>query len=97
MPNNKNTGSTQENGYAATTIPVEDEDATPIPKMTLKDWVTDFSNLLKAFIGLNFMYISFAFLQAGLIRGIAGLLFITYITYMACLMLVDVSEKPLRV
>ena len=58
---------------------------------------TDIANMLKAFIGLNFMYVAYAFAQAGLLRGVIGLCLIALITEHCCLLLVDVkSSMPPR-
>jgi len=54
---------------------------------------TDVANMLKAFIGLNFMYVAYAFAQAGLVRGIIGLCLIALITEHCCLLLVDVKSR----
>mmetsp|Transcript_11747 Transcript_11747/g.35810 ORF Transcript_11747/g.35810 Transcript_11747/m.35810 type:complete len:473 (+) Transcript_11747:357-1775(+) len=82
-------GSTDSEGYASTNGV---EEQAVVKQMSFRDFFTDFMNLLKAFIGLNFMYISFAFSQAGLVRGILGLLFIAYITYISCVMLIQVKD-----
>mmetsp|Transcript_5021 Transcript_5021/g.21751 ORF Transcript_5021/g.21751 Transcript_5021/m.21751 type:complete len:501 (-) Transcript_5021:888-2390(-) len=58
----------------------------------LKSLTTDFMNLLKAFIGLNFMYISFAMSKAGLVRGVVGITVIAWLTYISCVMLVKVKN-----
>jgi len=58
-----------------------------------KALVTDFMNLLKAFIGLNFMFISFAMSKAGLVRGVVGITVIAWLTYISCVMLVKVRMK----
>lgn len=54
--------------------------------------LTDIGNMLKAFIGLNFMYVSYAFSKAGLIRGIIGLIVIAAVTEHCCLLLVKVKN-----
>lgn len=68
----------------------EDENVTPTNWRSL---LTDIANMLKAFIGLNFLYVAYAFAQAGLVRGIVGLTFIALITEHCCLLLVDVKSR----
>lgn len=53
----------------------------------------DVANMLKAFIGLNFMYVAYAFAQAGLVRGVIGLVFIALVTEHCCLLLVEVKDR----
>lgn len=72
-----------------------DEIASLFPDRTSSPFgelMTDIGNMLKAFIGLNFMYVSFAFSKAGLVRGIIGLIVITVITEHCCLLLVKVKN-----
>lgn len=52
----------------------------------------DVVNMLKAFIGLNFMYVAFAFSKAGLVRGVLGLILLIFITEHCCLLLVEVKN-----
>eukprot|EP00168_Porphyra_purpurea_P008540 TRINITY_DN2083_c0_g1_i10.p1 TRINITY_DN2083_c0_g1~~TRINITY_DN2083_c0_g1_i10.p1 ORF type:complete len:552 (-),score=138.55 TRINITY_DN2083_c0_g1_i10:229-1884(-) len=59
---------------------------------TPKEYLVDVANMLKAFIGLNVMYTSYAFSKAGLVRGIIGLLIVTYLTEHCCLLLIDVKN-----
>lgn len=63
-----------------------------VPHTTFRSMMTDVGNMLKAFIGLNFMYVAYAFAQAGLVRGIVGLVFIALVTEHCCLLLVDVKD-----
>jgi solute carrier family 36 (proton-coupled amino acid transporter) len=56
------------------------------------EMATDVGNMLKAFIGLNFMYVSFAFSKAGLLRGVLGLIVITAVTEHCCLLLIKVKN-----
>ncbi|GJD07859.1 Amino acid transporter ANTL2 [Galdieria sulphuraria] len=58
-----------------------------------KHLVGDIGNMLKAFIGLNFLYVSYAFAHAGLIRGTIGLIVIALITEHCCLLLVQVKNQ----
>ncbi len=67
------------------------------PRSSKSSIFTDVANMLKAFIGLNFMYVAYAFAQAGLVRGVIGLCLIALITEHCCLLLVDVkSSMPPR-
>eukprot|EP00871_Galdieria_phlegrea_P001895 jgi/Galph1/2706/GphlegSOOS_G1366.1 len=59
----------------------------------VKHLIGDIANMLKAFIGLNFLYVSYAFAHAGLIRGIIGLILISLITEHCCLLLVQVKNQ----
>eukprot|EP00172_Hildenbrandia_rubra_P003611 Plantae.Rhodophyta-Hildenbrandia_rubra.ctg6009.p1 GENE.Plantae.Rhodophyta-Hildenbrandia_rubra.ctg6009~~Plantae.Rhodophyta-Hildenbrandia_rubra.ctg6009.p1 ORF type:complete len:530 (-),score=94.97 Plantae.Rhodophyta-Hildenbrandia_rubra.ctg6009:1506-3095(-) len=54
--------------------------------------ITDVGNMLKAFIGLNFMYVSYAFSKAGIAAGVVGLLVITYLNYHCCVLLIKVKR-----
>ena len=56
------------------------------------EFTMDVANMLKAFIGLNFMYVAYAFSKAGIIRGSIGLLLITFITEHCCILLVQVKN-----
>eukprot|EP00178_Gracilaria_changii_P019477 TRINITY_DN56447_c0_g1_i1.p1 TRINITY_DN56447_c0_g1~~TRINITY_DN56447_c0_g1_i1.p1 ORF type:complete len:481 (+),score=47.90 TRINITY_DN56447_c0_g1_i1:139-1581(+) len=56
------------------------------------DLFTDIGNMLKAFIGINFMYVAYAFSNAGLWRGAVALAIITFITEHCCLLLIDVKN-----
>lgn len=73
------------------------EEAVGESSTSFRSTLTDIANMLKAFIGLNFMYVAYAFAQAGLVRGVIGLVFIAILTEHCCLLLVDVkSRMPLR-
>lgn len=63
---------------------------------TWGDTGVDIVNMLKAFIGLNFMYVAYAFSKAGIVRGIVGLLVIAGVTEHCCLMLVSVKREMMR-
>ena len=52
--------------------------------------------MLKAFIGLNFMYISYAFWKAGMLAGVVGLLVIPYLSGHCCLFLIKVKRHLCR-
>lgn len=81
--------------------PVGEEETTRQDSMTrtelAKHLVGDIGNMLKAFIGLNFLYVSYAFAHAGLIRGTVGLILIALITEHCCLLLVQVGKRTFRV
>lgn len=53
----------------------------------------DLANTLKAFIGLNFMVVAYAFSKAGMVRGIIGLVVITVVTEHCCNLLVDIKDS----
>lgn len=72
-------------------LPMSEEPQPPAPS-TPREYLVDVANMLKAFIGLNVMYASYAFAQAGLVRGILGLLLVTYLTEHCCLLLIDVKN-----
>jgi len=77
--------------------PVDEEQSTHQDTLTrselAKHLVGDIGNMLKAFIGLNFLYVSYAFAHAGLIRGTIGLILIALITEHCCLLLVQVKNQ----
>jgi solute carrier family 36 (proton-coupled amino acid transporter) len=54
--------------------------------------LVDVGNMLKAFIGLNFMYVAYAFSKAGMVRGIVGLVVLVLVTEHCCLLLVEVKN-----
>lgn len=64
------------------------DDPPPSPFETL----VDIGNMLKAFIGINFMYVAYAFSKAGLYRGILGLVVILCLTEHCCLLLLRVKN-----
>jgi proton-coupled amino acid transporter len=51
-------------------------------------WVLDFANILKTFIGSNFLGMPYAFHQAGVYGGIVGILIIAWVTDHCCKLLV---------
>lgn len=55
-------------------------------------FLIDLANTFKAFIGLNFIVVAYGFSKAGLIRGIIGLVVITYITEHCCILLITVKN-----
>lgn len=55
--------------------------------------ITDVGNMLKAFIGLNFMYVAYAFSNAGLLRGAVALICITLVTEHCCMLLIQVKNN----
>lgn len=68
------------------------EEADTAAPSTPREYLVDVANMLKAFIGLNVMYAAYAFSKAGLVRGIIGLLVVTYLTEHCCLLLIDVKN-----
>lgn len=62
------------------------------PSFVSMELLTDVGNMLKAFIGLNFMYVAYAFSKAGLLRGCFGLIAITCLTEHCCILLVHVKN-----
>ncbi|CAN8065785.1 unnamed protein product [Agarophyton chilense] len=71
---------------------LSDSDEGVVEESERFDLLTDIGNMLKAFIGLNFMYVSYAFSNAGLWRGAVALIIITLITEHCCLLLIDVKN-----
>lgn len=65
-----------------------DHDA-PSPAL---ETAVDIGNMLKAFIGINFMYVAYAFSKAGLSRGVVGLVCILALTEHCCLLLLRVKN-----
>lgn len=65
----------------------------PTTSTSMYDFFTDVANMLKAFIGLNFMVVAYAFSKAGMLRGVIGLVIITFITEHCCLLLVDIKDS----
>lgn len=62
----------------------------------LKVHFTDFANMLKAFIGSNYLTIAFAFRQSGLALGIAGLIAIATLTAHCCHLLAKCKYHAIR-
>lgn len=58
--------------------------------------VGDFANLLKAFIGSNYLGVSFAFYQSGLGLGIIGLVFIASLTDHCCNLIVKTKYRAIK-
>ncbi|KAL5019384.1 hypothetical protein ScPMuIL_005106 [Solemya velum] len=62
--------------------------------------LTDFANMVKAFIGSNYLSVAFAFSQSGLFLGIIGLVFIAGLTDYCCHLIVKTKyhciEKVLQ-
>lgn len=56
------------------------------------EMLTDVGNMLKAFIGLNFMYVAYAFSKAGLFRASIGLIAVVTLTEHCCMLLVQVKN-----
>lgn len=66
------------------------------PSTSLFDFMVDVANMLKAFIGINFMMVAYGFSKAGMLRGTIGLVIITFLTEHCCLLLVDIKESMHR-
>ncbi|XP_076459165.1 uncharacterized protein LOC143292600 [Babylonia areolata] len=56
----------------------------------------DFANMLKAFIGSNYLAIAFAFRQSGIALGCFGLVFIASLTAHCCRLLVSCKYHAIR-
>ncbi|KAL3876043.1 hypothetical protein ACJMK2_033929 [Sinanodonta woodiana] len=56
----------------------------------------DFANILKAFIGSNYLGIAFAFLQSGLGLGFVGIVFIASMTAHCCHLIVRTKHHAIR-
>lgn len=63
------------------------------PPSPVLDFLVDTANMLKAFIGINFVYVSYAFSKAGLRLAIPSLLIITLLTEHCCILLVRVKNS----
>jgi proton-coupled amino acid transporter len=59
---------------------------------SVKSVLGEFANLLKGFLGLNFLYVSYAFSYAGVTRGILGLVLVSLLTFYGCVLLVRVKR-----
>ncbi|XP_005097320.1 uncharacterized protein LOC101845918 [Aplysia californica] len=58
--------------------------------------LSDFANMVKAFIGSNYLTIAFAFAQSGLVLGIVGLFLIALVTDHCCLLIVKCKYHAIR-
>lgn len=58
--------------------------------------LTDIGNMLKAFIGINFIAVAYAFSNAGIVRGLIGLLVIMLVTEHCCLLLIEIKDSMPR-
>ncbi|KAJ8318235.1 hypothetical protein KUTeg_003326 [Tegillarca granosa] len=58
--------------------------------------IADFANMLKAFMGSNYLSVSFAFLKSGLGLGIGGLLFIASLTDHCCHLIVKTKYHAIH-
>ncbi|XP_025090628.1 proton-coupled amino acid transporter 3-like [Pomacea canaliculata] len=56
----------------------------------------DLANILKAFIGSNFLSIPFGFSHCGLLLGVVGMVCIAVLTAHCCLLLVTCKHKLLH-
>ncbi|XP_046557366.1 proton-coupled amino acid transporter 4-like isoform X2 [Haliotis rubra] len=59
--------------------------------------IADFANMLKAFIGSNYLSIAFAFHQSGLVPGVVCLVLIAIVTDHCCHMIVKCKYKAIDV
>ncbi|XP_076072551.1 uncharacterized protein LOC143044425 [Mytilus galloprovincialis] len=62
-------------------------------------WYThmgDFANMVKAFIGSNYLGVSFAFYQSGLGLGIIGLIFVATLTDHCCHLIVKTKYRAIK-
>ncbi|KAK7111497.1 hypothetical protein V1264_011118 [Littorina saxatilis] len=62
----------------------------------LSVYISDFANVLKAFVGSNFISIPFAFGQSGLALGVAGLVLIAVLTAHCCQLLVKCKYHAIQ-
>ncbi|KAK4533654.1 hypothetical protein CCYA_CCYA18G4536 [Cyanidiococcus yangmingshanensis] len=60
---------------------------------SIKGVLGEFANLLKGFLGLNFLYVSYAFSYAGITRGVIGLVLVSTLTFYGCILLVRVKRN----
>ncbi|KAK3612264.1 hypothetical protein CHS0354_039545 [Potamilus streckersoni] len=58
--------------------------------------LADFANILKAFIGSNYLSVAFAFLQSGLGLGFVGIVFIASMTAHCCHLIVKTKHHAIR-
>jgi proton-coupled amino acid transporter len=63
------------------------------PMQRTRGWVLDFANILKTFIGSNFLGMPYAFHQAGVYGGIVGILVIAWVTNHCCKLLVHCKNS----
>eukprot|EP00058_Branchiostoma_floridae_P009501 XP_002594989.1 hypothetical protein BRAFLDRAFT_99279 [Branchiostoma floridae] len=68
----------------------------PSPRTRLVRYGADFANIVKAFIGSNYIGMPFAFLQSGLGLGLGGLVLIASITDHCCHLIVDCKKELIR-
>ncbi|XP_061169104.1 uncharacterized protein LOC133178388, partial [Saccostrea echinata] len=61
-----------------------------------QNYVADFANMLKAFIGSNYLTVSYAFLQSGLGLGFGGLLLIALLTDHCCHLIVKTKYHAIK-
>ncbi|KAA8491890.1 Amino acid transporter ANTL1 [Porphyridium purpureum] len=62
-------------------------------KVSTTDFGIDLANMFKAFIGMNFMYVSYAFSKAGLVRGVVGMVFILWATNYCSMNIIRVKRS----
>jgi amino acid permease len=62
-------------------------------RSSVKSVLGEFANLLKGFLGLNFLYVSYAFSYAGITRGVVGLALVSTLTFYGCILLVRVKRN----
>lgn len=65
----------------------------PSPTLLVSDLAIDTANMIKAFIGMNFVTVAYGFSNAGILRGIIGLIVIALITEHCCLLLLNIKKS----
>lgn len=68
----------------------------PIRVPSFRHHLIDFANMLKAFIGANYLTIAFSFRQSGIALGIAGLVIVATLTAHCCHLLAKCKYHAIR-